>query len=89
MDRILEQSDSRFLISNLLIVELESVLAIKMRTGEINQQSLETARRRFLVDLARQRLVAPSVSEGHFQSARNYSFDTVWRRAYGHSMRCN
>jgi hypothetical protein len=47
MDRILEQSDSRFLISNLLIVELESVLAIKMRTGEINQQSLEIARRRF------------------------------------------
>jgi len=71
MDRILEQSGSRSLISNLSIVELESVLAIKMRTGEIDRQSLELARRRFRADLARQRLlVAPSVTEGHFQSAR-------------------
>ena len=71
MDRIVEQPGSRSLISNLSIVELESVLAIKMRTGEINRQSLEIARRRFLVDLARQcLLVAPSVSESHFQSAR-------------------
>jgi len=45
MDRILEQSGSRSLISNLSIVELESVLAIKTRTGEINRQSLEIARR--------------------------------------------
>jgi len=70
MDRILEQSGSRSLISNLSIVELESVLAIKTRTGEINQQSLEIARRRFRADLARQRLLVASVSEGHFQSAR-------------------
>ena len=71
MDRILEQPGSRSLISNLSIVELESVLAIKTRTGEINQQSLEIARRRFRADLARQRLlVATSVHEGHFQSAR-------------------
>jgi predicted nucleic acid-binding protein len=73
MDRILEQPGSRSLISNsnLSIVELESVLAIKMRMGEINLQSLEIARRRFRADLARQRLlVAPSVNEGHFQSAR-------------------
>ena len=71
MDRILEQSGSRSLISNLSIVELESVLAIKTKTGEIDQQSLEIARRRFRADLARRRLlVAPSVHEGHFQSAR-------------------
>jgi len=71
MDRILEQPGSRSLISNLSIVELESVLAIKTRTGEINQRSLEIARRRFRADLARQRLlVARSLHEGHFQSAR-------------------
>src|ERR1022692_4961421 len=46
MDRVLEQPGSRSLISNLSIVELESVLAIKMRTGEINLQSLEIARAR-------------------------------------------
>lgn len=71
MDRILEQPGSRSLISDLSIVELEPVLAIKTRTGEIDRQSLEIARRRFRADLARQRiLVAPSIHEGHFQSAR-------------------
>lgn len=34
MDRIVDQAGSRSLISTLSIVELESVLAIKMRTGE-------------------------------------------------------
>ena len=71
MDRILEQLGSRSLISHLSIVELESVLAIKTRTGEIDQPALKVARRRFRADLARQRLiVAPPVHERHFQSAR-------------------
>jgi len=71
MDRILEQTGSRSLISRLSIVELESVLAIKIRTGEIDQAALQIARRRFRADLARQRLfVAPPVHEGHFQNAR-------------------
>ena len=70
-DRILEQTDSRSLISRLSIVELESVLAVKIRTGEIDQAALQIARRRFRADLARQRLfVAPPLHEGHFQSAR-------------------
>ena len=71
LDRILEQQGSQSLISHLSIVELESVLAIKRRTGEIDQQALEIARRRFRADLARQRLiVAPPVHESHFHSAR-------------------
>lgn len=71
MDRILEQPGSRSLISHLSIVELESVLAIKTRTGEINEQALQIARRRFRADIARQRLlVAPPVHERHFHSAR-------------------
>lgn len=71
MDRILERQGSRSLISHLSIVELESVLAIKRRTGEIDRQALEIARRRFRADLARQRIVvAPPVRERHFHSAR-------------------
>lgn len=71
MDRILEQSGSRSLISHLSIVELESVLAIKTKTGEIDEQALQIARRRFRADIARQRLlVAPPVHERHFHSAR-------------------
>lgn len=71
MDRILEQPESRFLISHLSIVELESVLAIKTRTGEIDEQAMQIARRRFRADIARQRLlVAPPVHESHFHCAR-------------------
>ncbi|PYS26552.1 MAG: hypothetical protein DMG11_19490 [Acidobacteria bacterium] len=71
MDRILEQQGSRSLISRLSIVEFESVLAMKVRTKEIDQPALEVVRRRFRSDLARQRLfVAPPVHESHFQSAR-------------------
>jgi len=71
MDRILEERGSRSLISHLSIVEMESVLAIKRRTGEIDEPAMEIARRRFRADLAQQRLlVAPPVLERHFHSAR-------------------
>lgn len=71
MDRVIEQPGSRLLISHLSIVELESVLAIKTRTGEIDEKALQIARRRFRADIARQRLlVAPPVHERHFHSAR-------------------
>jgi predicted nucleic acid-binding protein len=71
IDRIVEQASSRSIISRLSIVEFESVLAIKTRTGEMNEAALQIARRRFRADLARQRLiVAPPVQEGHFQAAR-------------------
>lgn len=71
VDRMVEQPGSLSLISHLSVVELESVLAIKSRIGEIDQQSVEIARRRFRADLAQQRLiVAPAVHERHFHSAR-------------------
>jgi len=71
MDRILEERGSRSLISHLSIVEMESVLAIKRRTGEIDDPTMEIARRRFRADLAQQRLlVTPPVLERHFHSAR-------------------
>lgn len=71
MDRILGQRGSCSLISHLSIVEMESVLAIKMRTGEIDEPAMEIARRRFGADLAQQRLlVAPPIVERHFHSAR-------------------
>jgi predicted nucleic acid-binding protein len=71
MDRILEERDSRSIISHLSIVEMESVLAIKMRTGEIDEPAIEMARRRFRADLAQHRLqVAMPVLERHFHSAR-------------------
>ena len=71
MDRILEQPGSSSLITHLSVVELESVLAIKQRTGEISPEALEIARRRFRADLAQRRLlVGPSIHERHFFAAR-------------------
>ncbi|MGA2577842.1 MAG: PIN domain-containing protein [Bryobacteraceae bacterium] len=71
MDRILEQPGSRSVLSNLTIIELESVLALKIRTGEINPESLETARRRFRAILRSDGSWSASpVNEVHFQSAR-------------------
>lgn len=70
-DRILEDRGSRSLISHMSIVEMESVLAIKRRTREIDEAAMEIARRRFRADLAQQRIfVVPPVLEHHFHSAR-------------------
>jgi len=90
MDRILEQLGSRSLISHLSIVELESALAIKTRTGEIDEPTLKVARRRFRADLASQRLiVAPPVHEGHFQSQRKPLFKYELVRAFERLTRCS
>ena len=70
IDRIVEQTASRSLISRLSIVEFESVLAIKTRTGEIEDAALQIARRRFRADLARQRLTPPD-SGASFGSRQN------------------
>lgn len=70
MDRILSESNSPPLISRLTIVEMESVFALKARTGEIDQQSVLIARRRLEADLGRSRLLAAAVNDEHFRGAR-------------------
>ena len=52
-------------------MELESVLAIKVRTDEINQQDAEVARRCLRADLTQQRLfVGPPIHTHHYHAAR-------------------
>ena len=69
MDRILHESGSRWLISRLSIVEMESVLAIKGRTGEMDQQDVEIAILR--ADLSQRRLlVGPPIRAHHYQTGR-------------------
>ena len=46
VDRIFSEPASQHLISRLTIVEMESVLALKVRTGEIDQQAVLVVRRR-------------------------------------------
>ncbi len=72
VDRILRESGSRSLVSRLSIVEMESVLAIKVRTGEIDQQDVEILRRCLRADLSQQRLlVGPPIRSHHYQTARS------------------
>jgi predicted nucleic acid-binding protein len=55
----------------LSLVEMESVLAIKVRTGELDAEGRELARRRLRADLAQGRLrVGPPVDERHYRKAR-------------------
>ena len=49
---------------------MESVLAIKVRTGELNPGGQELVRRRFRADITQSRvIVGPPIDERHYQSA--------------------
>lgn len=71
MDQIIREANSQLTISRLSIVEMESVLATKVRTGEINDTGVEIARRALRADLVRGRLsVGPPIEAQHYQAAR-------------------
>ena len=70
LDRIVAEADSRRFISRFTILEMESVLALKFRTGEIDEQSLTLARRRLEADLGSRRLLVATVSDDHLRGAR-------------------
>ena len=62
---------SRCIISRLSIVEMESVLAIKLCTGEIDGQRVEIARRCLRADLSQRRLlIGPPIQASHYHTAR-------------------
>ena len=74
VDRILSEPSSQQIMSRLSIMEMESVLALKVRTGEIDRQSALIARRRLDADLGRRRLLVAAVNDEHFQAARQLLF---------------
>jgi hypothetical protein len=49
---------------------MESVLALKFRTGQIDEQSLTIARRRLEADLGSRLLLVATVSDDHLRGAR-------------------
>ena len=71
MDQIVSEPGSRSIISRLSIVEMESVLATKVRTREIDQIGLELGRRCLRADLFQGRLMlGPPLESRHYQAAR-------------------
>jgi predicted nucleic acid-binding protein len=59
-------------ISRLSLLEMESVFAIKVRTGQLNPSAQDLAKRRLRADLSRGRIqVGPTIEERHYQHARH------------------
>ena len=75
VDRVVAEPDSRRFISRFTILEMESVLALKFRTGEIDEQSMLIARRRLEADLGSRRLLVATVSDEHLRGARQLLID--------------
>ena len=71
VERLVQQPGSIVLVSRLSLIEMESVFAIKVRTGELSPSDQELGRRRLRADVAQGRiLVGPPIEERHYQSAR-------------------
>ena len=70
IDRIVSEPGSHRFISRFTILEMESVLALKFRTGEIDAQSLLISRRRLEADLGSRRLRVAAVNDEHLREAR-------------------
>ncbi len=75
MERIVSEPGSQCFISRLTILEMESVLALKFRTSEIDAGSLLMARRRLEADLGNRRFLVATVSDSHFRGARQLLID--------------
>jgi predicted nucleic acid-binding protein len=70
VESILNQPGSKGIISQLSLVEMESVFAIKVRTGALDESGRSLALRRLRADIARDRLfVGPPIEPKHYRSA--------------------
>lgn len=72
VERLVTVRASSAVISRLSLVEIESVLAIKVRTGELDAAGRELGRRRLRADVAQGRIrVGPPIDEWHYRKARD------------------
>jgi hypothetical protein len=74
VDRIAAEVESRRFISRFTLLKMESVLALKFRTGEIDEQSVMIVRRRLEADLGTRRLLVATVSDDHVRGARQLAY---------------
>ncbi len=77
--RILSEPDRRIVISRLTLVEIQSVFAIKVRTGEISRDDAELFRQRMVLSVAVRDFDVFTVTDSHFGTAERlvvrYGFD--------------
>jgi predicted nucleic acid-binding protein len=83
MELLVESPGVRMIISQLSLVEIESVFATKVRTGLIEKSALEQLRGLFCADLSRGRFEVILLARCHFQNAealgRTYAVDHALR----------
>lgn len=71
VERLFNAAPGSILISRLVLLEIESVLAIKVRTKALDETGRSLARRRLQADLSQGRVsVGPPIEERHYRSAR-------------------
>lgn len=70
VESILSQPGPKGIVSLLSLVEMESVFAIKVRTGALDENGRSLALRRPRADIAPDRLiVGPAIERSHYRSA--------------------
>jgi predicted nucleic acid-binding protein len=70
VERLVERPGSMVVVSRLSLIEIESVIAIKVRTGELDAAGQDLSRRRFRADISQGRIrIGPPIEERHYQSA--------------------
>lgn len=69
VEELVDQADSEAYISRLTVVEIQSVFAGKVRTGEISVDDVEAVRSRFLADLKSRKLKVAAIPHAYFQGA--------------------
>jgi predicted nucleic acid-binding protein len=70
VERMFADAGAQRLISRLAMVEMESAFATKVRTGEIDRETVLIAARRLESDLGRRNILVASVGNEHFEIAR-------------------
>jgi len=83
MEALANSADVRLIISQLSLIEIQSVFATKVRTGVIDQATLEQLRGLFFADLAAGRFQVVLVSRRYFRSAERL----IRSHAVNHSLR--
>ena len=66
MEQLLLRTDTVLFVSRLGILEMHSVIACKVRTGQMDAADEGTVRKRFRGDVRKRRFQVVRVSAGHF-----------------------
>jgi hypothetical protein len=71
VERILREPVSRYFISRLAVIEIQSVFAGKVRMGTIGEPEFQLLRRRFLTDVTRRQFFVVRMTGVHYQEAEH------------------